>query len=271
MSKARVDVLLTYWGEFDLLRIAIESVISQTNENWRLLIFDDCYPSLEASEYCAKLHDDRIVYFRHKKNIGVSKNFNFALQKATANYCVLLGCDDKMLPSYIETALANIGDSDFYQPSVEVIDEHHNVYLPIGDRAKKLLQPKSSGQLSGEKLATSLSHGNWLYFPSILWKTTTIKKYGFDPSYTITQDVMLEFRIIKDGGTLFFDKNITFQYRRFPKSVSSSGISSGARFKEENKIYTYFTNEFSSIGWMKAARASRIHITSRLNQLINIR
>jgi len=268
MSKAKIDVLLPYWGEFELLKKAVESVLAQTETDWRLQIFDDCYPSLEASEYCAKLHDNRIVYYRHKKNIGVTKNFNFALQKATANYCVLLGCDDKMLPSYIETALANIGDADFYQPSIEVIDEHDNVYLPLGDRIKKLLQPTRSGQLGGEKLATSLSNGNWLYFPSILWKTTTIKKYSFDPSYTITQDVMLELNVIKDGGILFFDKNITFQYRRFAKSLSSTGISSGTRFREETKVYTYFADKFKAIGWKKAARASTIHITSRLHQLI---
>ncbi len=268
MNKVKIDILLPYWGEFELLKRAIGSVLEQTETGWRLQIFDDHYPSLEASKYCTELHDERIIYYRHKKNIGVTENFNFALQKATADYCVLLGCDDKMLPSYAETALANIGDADFYQPGVEVIDENDNVYLPLGDRIKKLLQPTRSGQLSGEKVATSLSNGNWLYFPSILWKTSTIKRYRFDSSYTITQDVMLELNIIKDGGILFFDKNITFQYRRFTKSLSSTGISSGTRFKEEEKVYAHFASQFKAMGWRKAARASTIHITSRLHQLI---
>src|SRR5262245_755517 len=100
MKKARVDILLTYWGDFKLLKKTVESVLVQSAEDWRLLVFDDCYPSDEAQKYFAKLDDKRVMYYRHKKNIGITNNFNFALEAATADYCILLGCDDIMLPNY---------------------------------------------------------------------------------------------------------------------------------------------------------------------------
>lgn len=266
---AKVDILLPYWGEFSLLKKAVDSIIGQTEDDWRLLIFDDCYPSLEANNYFAKNTDKRIFYTRHKKNIGITNNFNFALKAAKAGYCVMMGCDDVMLPNYLERALENIGVAAFYQPGVRVIDGDDRVYLPLGDRVKKFLRPKKPGVYSGERLAVSLCRGNWLYFPSILWRTKTIKKYGFSPEYVITQDVLLELSMIKDGAKLCIDNEETFQYRRFANSVSSVGRKDGKRFVEEAKIYNYLAKEFAELGWLRAARSARLRITSRLHQALS--
>jgi glycosyltransferase involved in cell wall biosynthesis len=266
---AKVDVLLPFWGDVELLKQAVESVLAQTEQDWRLIVADDCYPSDEPASYFEKLADKRITYIRHKVNLGITKNFNFLTYKASAPHCILLGCDDKLLPHYIERALQMIGDADMYQPKVEVINERGITYLPIGDRVKRLLQPKKAGIYKGEKLAASLCHGNWLYFPSILWKTSTIQKYGFNQNYGVTQDVYLELSIIIDKGSLYFDNNLSFQYRRFANSVSSVEKSSGKRFNEEARVYDHFNKIFVSIGWKKSARASRLRLTSRANKLIS--
>lgn len=267
---AKVDVLLPYWGDFKLLKKAVESVINQSEEDWRLLVFDDCYPSKEPAKYFTKLNDSRIKYTRHKKNIGVTKNFNFALKAAQARYCIMMGCDDIMLPNYIERALSVINDADFYQPGVEVINKNGDIYLPLADKIKRLLQPRKPGFYAGEKLASSLCVGNWLYFPSILWKSEVIKKYGFDTKYMTVEDLVLELNIIKDGGTLFLDKDITFQYRRHEKSVSSiEKKDTGRRFKEESEAYSYFSEVFKNIDWNRAARSAKYHLTSRIHKILS--
>lgn len=266
---AKVDILLTYWGDVELLKKAVESVLNQTEPDWHLYVFDDCYPSQEPAKYFAKLKDKRITYFRHKKNIGITKNFNYALKTAGAKYCSMLGCDDIMLPNYLEQALASIGNADLYQPYVDVIDASGNVYLPLGDRIKRMLQPRKAGMYAGESLAASLCTGNWLYFPSILWRTEIIKKYKFDNKRRVVQDVIVELSIIKDGGTLYFDKYTTFQYRRFKASVSSSEkAKGGVRFNEEKEAYNEFAKKFSAMGWKKASRAAKWHLTSRLHRII---
>jgi len=265
----RVDVLLPYWGDFGLLKAAVESVLAQTAAEWRLLVFDDCYPSDEAARYFKRLGHKQVRYHRHDKNIGVTANFNFALQAAEAEYLVMMGCDDKMLPNYIEVALRNIADADFYQPFVEVIDEHGKNILPIGDKVKRLLRYKQGGVYSGEHLAASLCRGNWLYFPSILWKTESIKRYGFDENYRIVQDVDLELRLIRDGGRLFVDQTSTFQYRRIARSLSSAAKLDGSRYREEAAVYEKFAHEFAKIGWHKAARAAKLHVTARAHKLIS--
>ena len=267
---AKIDVALPYWGDPELFKKTVDSVMAQSEFDWRLLVFDDGYPSNEAEEYCKKLNDNRIIYNRNPENLGITKNFNHALKSVGAEYCVIMGCDDIMLPNYIETALKNIGQADFYQPNVDVINSTDKTYLPMVDLIKKLLRPKKAGIYGGERLAASLSHGNWLYFPSIMWRSKTIKQYGFNDKYKIAEDVVLEFSIIKNGGKLHVDNATTFLYRRFADSLSSREKSKGGiRFGEEDEVYEHFANEFKKIGWNKAARAAKLRITSRLHRLLS--
>lgn len=265
----KVDILLPYWGKFELLKETVDSVLAQDSDDWHLTIVDDHYSSTEAFDYYTKLNDPRITYIRHKQNIGITRNFNFCVEQTTAEFCTLLGCDDRLLPNYVSTALTHIGDADFYQPYVDVIDADGRSCLPLGDRVKRLLQPRKSGIYSGEKLATSLCHGNWLYFPSIMWRSTTLKKYPFNEQYSIVEDVDVELSMILDGATLYFDRTTTFQYRRFAESLSSKEKGkNGVRNKEEVEVYNHFTEFFHTKGWGKAALASQLHITSRINQLL---
>jgi glycosyltransferase involved in cell wall biosynthesis len=78
MSKAKVDILIPYWGEFALLKKAVDSVIAQTEQSWQLLIVDDCFPSDEAKKFYSKFGDKRVTYHRNKKNLGLVGNYNYA-------------------------------------------------------------------------------------------------------------------------------------------------------------------------------------------------
>lgn len=264
-STTKVDVLLPYWGDFSLLKKSVDSVLSQTEENWNLLIIDDCYPSKEAEEYYSNFPDKRVTYIRHKKNMGLVKNYNFAISKSTSNYCVILGSDDVMLPNYLERALNKIGECDYYQPNVEVIDENDKVYFPLVDRTKKFIRPNKEGIHTGDKLAASLCHGNWTYFPSILWRTETIKKYRFDEDKPNTQDVVVQLNILSEGGSVFIDNDKTFQYRRSANSFSSKA-KGGTRFDEEAKVFKEYATKFNKMGWKRAERAARLHLTVRLHK-----
>ena len=264
----KVDVLLPYWGDFGLLKKSVDSVIAQSEQNWKLIIVDDCYPTDEAQNYYSDFPDKRISFQRHEQNLGLVKNFNYVLEQASADFCIIMGCDDIMLPNYLETALAKIGSADYYQPAVKIIDETDKVYLPKADRVKALLRPRKPGLYQGEKIATTLCHGNWLYFPSLFWKTATLKKYGFDNAQPNTQDVITELSIIRDGGSVYLDDAVTFQYRRSASSFSSKA-KGGTRFAEENETYDRLSREFAAMGWKKAARAAKIHFTVRMHQLIS--
>lgn len=267
---AKIDIIIPYWGDFNLFKLSVNSVIGQTSTNWRLTILDDCYPSREAKKYIEQLKNPKISYIRHKKNIGVTENFNFAAKIAKEKYTVILGYDDMLLPNYVKRALSQIGDADFYHPKVQVVNYLGNKTFTLTDFAKGLIRPKSSGMYCGEKLAISLCRGNWLYFPSITWKTSTLKKYNFNNKYKTVQDVDFEMNVITNGGKLYLDNEPTFKYRRFAGSLSSKEKSSdGTRFEEEKAIYLNLSKDLSNIGWDTASRVAKNHYLSKIHKMIS--
>ena len=83
------------------LREAIESVTSQTNSDWELIIVDDCSPEDLYAIVKPFLTDSRISYFRNEKNCGavnVVDNWNICLNYCTGDYVICMGDDDKLLP-----------------------------------------------------------------------------------------------------------------------------------------------------------------------------
>ncbi|MDQ1535898.1 MAG: hypothetical protein QOE58_291, partial [Actinomycetota bacterium] len=81
----------------------------------------------------------------------------------------------------------------------------------------------------------------------------------------VVQDLALALDLIKAGGGLVVDTAVCFQYRRHRQSDSSWRALEGTRFIEEREFFTGIAQEFDAIGWRRAARTSRLHLSSRLN------
>ncbi|MEK7163461.1 MAG: glycosyltransferase family 2 protein [Patescibacteria group bacterium] len=94
-----------YNGE-RFIREAIESILSQTHADWKLLISDDASTDNTAKiaqEYTSR--DRRITYVRHPKNLGLFENFHFTLEKADAPYFMWASQDDVWEKDFIRTCL----------------------------------------------------------------------------------------------------------------------------------------------------------------------
>lgn len=267
--------MLPFYGRFDHFQVAVESVLAQTDGDWRLTVVDDVYPDLAPGEWLVGLGDRRIEYLRNKKNLGVSKNYLQCVGLMQGEFSVMFGCDDVMLSSYVARAkqlIAEFPHAGVIQPGAEVIDEDGTVYKPLVDRVKGLYRPQVSGPraLGGEGLATSLLRGNWTYFPSLLWRVDLLKRYGFDPDLDVVQDIIMLLDIISEGGSLVLDNQVVFQYRRHQSSVSSATAVSGARFQQERELFDRESKRFSALGWNRAARAARRRFSSRMNALTRV-
>src|SRR3954447_22289989 len=120
-----LDVLLPFYGDPNLLRTAVESVLCQRSPDWTLTIVDDGYPDPSVEEWCTGIDDDRVTYLRNSMNLGANRNYAHALSIAQADYVVLMGADDVMLPNYVEVvnrAISSYPGVAVVQPGVGVID-----------------------------------------------------------------------------------------------------------------------------------------------------
>ncbi|WP_035800831.1 glycosyltransferase family 2 protein [Kitasatospora mediocidica] len=271
-STGRFEILLPYYGDVPLMQDAVRSVLAQDGDDWRLTVVDDgTEPGVP--EWFAELADPRVRYFRNERNLGVTGNFNHCVSLAEYEYLVLMGCDDIMHPNYLQvvrSALTREPGATMVQPGVQVIGSDGLPFDTLGDRTKrKLYAPKGPEQalLGGQELALSLLRGNWLYFPSICWRTEAVKRFGFRADLGVIQDLALVVDLLVDGATLAITPEVCFSYRRHAESESSAKAYTGQRFTEAKRFFLETADRLDAFGWPTAARASRRHLSSRLHAL----
>ena len=125
-----------YNGE-KYLRLAIESLLSQTFANFELIISDNASTD-KTREICAEYarSDQRVKIHSQKVNIGAINNFNYILMQATGRYFMWAAADDMWDARWLEVLVNGISDEDFSVCGlVEFIDSD--------EKTIKQLRPKS--------------------------------------------------------------------------------------------------------------------------------
>lgn len=266
----KFDIALPFYGDVTFLKEAVASVIAQTNPNWHLLVVDDGYPDETLPAWFAGLEDSRISYLRNVENLGANGNFQKCLSLVTSEFCVVMGADDILEPNFINVVANTIlkyPEASIIHPGIKTVDEDNNEISTRSEVVK--LKIRSSLQtnqiLFGEALATSLMKGNWMYFPAITWRTKIIQEIGFRPGFNVCQDLGLAMDLIMQGGKMVVIDDEIFRYRRHTASDSSVKAINGERFIDERNFFKVMATDLESLGWSKAARAARVHLTSRLH------
>jgi glycosyltransferase involved in cell wall biosynthesis len=264
-----IDILLPFYGDPAHLRAAVASVLAQTSDDWRLLVVDDCYPGESVREWLLELGDHRISYWRNEHNLGVNRNFQRCLELAEADRVCFLGCDDLMLPRYVEVVgtAARESGAAMVQAGVRVIDDLGRPVRTLTDGVKRRLTPPVTQRvtLSGQQFARRLLLGNWTYFPAICWDRERVLSHGFRPGLDVALDLALILDLVADGEEFLLLEEVCFSYRRHDGSASSLAAVDTRRFDEERAFFVEAEQRFQRAGWPRAARAARLHATSRLH------
>jgi glycosyltransferase involved in cell wall biosynthesis len=270
-----LEIFMPYYGDPALLREAVESVLAQDDPRWTLTVVDDAYPDTAPGEWVAQIPDDRVTYVRNVENLGVSGTFQRCVDLATGDWMTIMGCDDRLLPSYagrMHAAAEAHPNAGYIQPGVHVIDDLGARARPLPDRVKDRYRPAVDGTtvLAGEPLVTTLVRGNWTYFPSICWRTALLTEHGFRPELEVVLDLSLQLDLLVAGHTMLLDPVPSFEYRRHAASVSSWSAADGSRFMEEKALLLRTASAVDQLGWDRAARSARWHWSSRLNALTRL-
>ena len=121
------------------LNEAIESVLSQSYQNYELIVVDDCSPE-DLQSIVSQYKDDRIRFYRNEKNFGainVVDNWNKCLEYATGDYVICMGDDDRLLPCCLEEfsrLIAKYPCLNVFHAWTQVIDENSNVTTVLEPR-----------------------------------------------------------------------------------------------------------------------------------------
>lgn len=103
MREGLVSIITPVYNAEEFLKDTIDSVITQTYENWELLLIDDCSTDSSSkiiSEYM--VNDSRIKYIKLDKNSGAAVTRNTGLSLAEGRYIAFLDSDDIWMPTKLE-------------------------------------------------------------------------------------------------------------------------------------------------------------------------
>lgn len=266
-----LDICVPYWGDPNTFIETIASVRAQTDSDWRLTIIDDGYPGTAIADHVAALNDERVQYRRNETNVGIIENFRRAIAAARGTHVVVLGSDDVLLPNYVahvNRVISERPDVDVIQPGVQVIDGEGRPSMGLVDGVKqRLLTPRAGTTLRGEEFARSILVGNWLYWPSLVFRTEAIDGLDFQDGLPIILDLAFLIDIALRNGALLYTGETAFSYRRHSQSLSQTALADGSRFLDERRFYVETAERARIEGWPRAARAARMRVMSRLHAL----
>ena len=83
-----------------LLGECLNSILSQTYQNFEILIMDDCSPD-NTGEVAQSIGGSRIRYIRNEPNLGHLRNYNKGIELSRGEFVWLISADDRLASPYI--------------------------------------------------------------------------------------------------------------------------------------------------------------------------
>ena len=127
-----ISIIMPVYNSEQTLKKSIDSILSQTCENWELIAVDDGSSDLSLQilkEY--SLLNQNVKVFS-QTNAGPGKARNLAISKATGDYIAFLDSDDIYLDNELPTHYLEINDERVYFIRGE--------YFYIGDNRSRYYQ-----------------------------------------------------------------------------------------------------------------------------------
>ena len=122
-----VSIITPVYNAAFTLRETVDSVLSQSYENWELLLIDDCSTD-DSREVMAALskEDGRIRCLYNEKNSGVAATRNHGIKEARGRYMAFLDSDDTWDENKLSAQMDFMKKKDaaFTYTSIRIMDEH---------------------------------------------------------------------------------------------------------------------------------------------------
>lgn len=166
-KKIIVSVVLPVFNAEKTLIETIESVLSQTLEEWELIIIDDCSTDSSIEVLKKYIDDSRVRIIFLNQNSGVSNARNVGLESSNGEFVAFIDSDDTWVPTKLEAQVTLAMDN----PRTIV----HSFYNLI-DRYDKILKVRKA-PLAGDY--NDLCFGNYIGMSTALVKKSDIRDSKF--------------------------------------------------------------------------------------------
>lgn len=135
MPNPRVSILMPVYNNGDYVAEAIESMLSQTFDDFELIVLDDCSTD-HSRQVIEEFKDKRIIYHRNEKNLGLANNLNVGLDLARGEFIARMDGDDISLPERLQTQIDFLDrnpDIDLCSCGLEKFGKETDVWIRESD------------------------------------------------------------------------------------------------------------------------------------------
>lgn len=221
------------------LKMAIESVLSQTYKDLEIIVVDDCSPENIIS-VVEEFSDPRIRYYRNEANYGAQNlvdNWNACLAYCTGEYMICMGDDDVLPPNSLEEYRKTIT----MYPDVDVIHGWTNIIDSDSQVIDILQQHPSHESVFGYMLRSW--KGDDIFSGNILYKVEALRAKGGFVKMPLAwhSDHLTSFLCAGSQGIAATSK-LTFSYRRHSRTISMSS----------SCMQQKLDADFETLNWMKS-------------------
>ncbi|HEY8422186.1 MAG TPA: glycosyltransferase [Thermoclostridium sp.] len=190
MMKQLVSIIMPVYNGEKTIEKAIRSVLSQTYENFELIVIDDNSTDDTAKIVNSFLDiDKRIILIKNKENCGVSVSRNIGCKSARGEYIAFLDSDDVWMENKLEKQINLMQEKD--------CDLAYTAYTIVYS-SKRLLKKEILYQVPETVSYEELLKENVIGCSTVLLRAKAMNNHEFDRNY-IHEDFVLWLGLAKEG------------------------------------------------------------------------
>jgi glycosyltransferase involved in cell wall biosynthesis len=218
-----ISIIIPTYNRRNLIRFAIDSVLSQTWTDYELIIVDDGSTDSTGEFIDRNFEDSRIKYF-YQANKGQNFARNLGISKASGEYLCFLDSDD-LWPEYkLEMSLTAFKE----HPDCDVVFGYEILIDDGGNELGRSQIKPYSGQVTAKLIVD-----NFVGMSAAMVRTEAVRKIGgMDETIKVADDFALWLNLSRCCRFYYMDKPLGY-YR-----ITSDQISKDTVARLNSNLYT---------------------------------
>ena len=233
MKKPLISIITPTYKSRDYIDHTIESVISQTYDNWELIVVDDASMDGIEDYIREKYNDSRIKVFVKNINEGAARARNYAIDNASGDFLAFLDSDD-------------VWDKEKLSKQVNFMMNNNYAFT----FTSYMIVDESNLEMNKEvRVPTKIDYEGFLRNTIIGTSTVILNRNLINNPYLVDvrqdHDSMTWLRIMRENNVQAFGLNeiLTYYYKR-------SGSISHNKFKAA-KVHWRNLRKFENLSFIK--------------------
>ncbi len=236
-TPPKISALMPAYNAAQYIRATIDSVLSQTEQDFELLIIND--GSTDDTEKIVREYDSpKIIYHTNPQNFGIAKTYNRTMQLARGKYLAIAESDDISHPQRFEVQARWLDEN----PTIGVV----NAQVKTFSGEPPILATINAGSVKPTETAPQLCarvlhYGALINHQVIMYRADTLRQHNmtYDERFVVAFDTDFFMRITQVTDLINLDCEL-LAYRLHTHNTSAINYSLGKTLVV--KLFVEFIN-----------------------------